>query len=107
MQPEPAVQHVLAGPDSEGWWAIYTKHQHEKVAAEILAAKGAEVFLPVYLATRRWKDRRVKLSVPLFPCYLASAGGVDSLSDGRDGWGGDPIRPESSPSARRPSWPGP
>lgn len=53
-----------------GWWAIYTRHQHEKSAAEILAAKGCEVFLPLYDVVRRWKDRNMKLSTPLFPGYL-------------------------------------
>lgn len=53
-----------------GWWAIYTLHQHEKTATEILEAKGCEVFLPLYEAIRRWKDRKVRLSFPLFPCYL-------------------------------------
>ena len=54
-----------------GWWcAVYTRHQHEKTAAQILSAKGLEVFLPLYNATRRWKDRTVHLSLPLFPCYL-------------------------------------
>ena len=52
------------------WCAIYTRHQHEKAIAQILAAKGLEVFLPLYNSTRRWKDRTVHLSLPLFPCYL-------------------------------------
>lgn len=54
----------------EGWWAIYTRHQHEKTAAEMLRAKGCDVFLPLYQVIRRWKDRKVNLSLPLFPCYL-------------------------------------
>jgi transcription antitermination factor NusG len=57
-------------PCETGWWAVYTRHQHEKTAAEIMAAKGCEVFLPLYSVIRRWKDRRMKLSLPLFPCYL-------------------------------------
>ncbi|HXX23504.1 MAG TPA: UpxY family transcription antiterminator [Terriglobia bacterium] len=52
------------------WYAIYTRHQHEKVISQILTAKGLEVFLPLYNSTRRWKDRTVHLSLPLFPCYL-------------------------------------
>src|SRR5208283_4548460 len=55
---------------SGAWSAIYTRHQHEKAIAQILSAKGLEVFLPLYNATRRWKDRTVHLSLPLFPCYL-------------------------------------
>ena len=55
---------------SGSWSAIYTRHQHEKAIAQILSAKGLEVFLPLYQATRRWKDRTMHLSLPLFPCYL-------------------------------------
>jgi len=52
------------------WRAIYTRHQHEKVIAQILTAKGLDVFLPLYNSTRRWKDRTVQLDLPLFPCYM-------------------------------------
>ena len=59
------------------WWALYTRHQHEKVVAEMLATKDFEVFLPLYESTRRWKDRRKVLSLPLFPCYVFVRGGLD------------------------------
>jgi transcription termination/antitermination protein NusG len=52
------------------WCAVYTRHQHEKSIGEMLEAKGFEVFLPLYESTRRWKDRRKVLSLPLFPCYV-------------------------------------
>jgi len=64
-------------PDASPWWAVYTRHQHEKVVAEMLTSKGFEVFLPLYESTRRWKDRRTVLSLPLFPCYLFVRGGID------------------------------
>jgi transcription antitermination factor NusG len=63
--------------DQEPWWALYTRHQHEKTVEEMLMAKGFEVFLPVYESTRRWKDRTKLLSLPLFPCYLFVRGGLD------------------------------
>ena len=63
--------------DDSAWWALYTRHQHEKVVADMLSAKGFEVFLPLYESTRRWKDRRKVLSLPLFPCYLFVRGGLD------------------------------
>lgn len=59
------------------WWAVYTRHQHEKAVAEILSTKGFEVFLPVYESVRRWKDRNKTLSLPLFPCYVFVRGGMD------------------------------
>jgi len=56
--------------EDQGWWAVYTKHQHEKVVAEIASQRKAEVFLPLYSSMRRWKTRNVKLSLPLFPGYV-------------------------------------
>jgi transcription antitermination factor NusG len=55
---------------SASWYAVYTKHQHEKSASDLLSRKGFEVFLPLYGAKRRWKDRSKIVSFPLFPCYL-------------------------------------
>jgi transcription antitermination factor NusG len=60
----------VAEHGSMGWWAVYTRHQHEKVVADMLAAKGVEVFLPLYESIRRWKDRSKVLALPLFPCYV-------------------------------------
>lgn len=73
-----AVDTFKSGiPDASHWWAVYTRHQHERVVADMLSAKGFEVFLPLYESTRRWKDRRMVLSLPLFPCYLFVRGGLD------------------------------
>jgi transcription antitermination factor NusG len=67
----PASQNIDARlREDSAWWAVYTRHQHEKVVAGMLSAKGFEVFLPLYESTRRWKDRSKVLSLPLFPCYL-------------------------------------
>jgi transcription antitermination factor NusG len=52
------------------WSAVYTRHQHERTVAEMLTAKGFEVFLPLYESVRRWKQRRKLLQMPLFPCYV-------------------------------------
>ena len=66
-----------SGPDESAWWALYTRHQHEKTVAEMLEAKGLEVFLPLYESIRRWKDRSKMLSLPLFPCYVFVRGAVN------------------------------
>lgn len=65
------------GIGDQHWWAIYTRHQHERVVADMLAAKGFEVFLPLYDSVRRWKDRQKVLSLPLFPCYVFIFGGAN------------------------------
>ncbi len=59
------------------WHAVYTRHQHEKVTARLLADRGFHVFLPLYAATHRWKDRVKKLSLPLFPSYVFLRGGLE------------------------------
>lgn len=59
------------------WWALYTRHQHEKVVADMLLAKNFDVFLPLYSAARRWKDRQKVLSLPLFPGYVFVKGGLE------------------------------
>ena len=66
---EPGSPQIVPGVGGP-WCAIYTRHQHEKIIAQSLSAKGLEVFLPLYNSTRRWKDRTVHLSLPLFPCYI-------------------------------------
>ena len=64
-------------PDSAPWFALYTRHQHEKVVAEMLAAKGFEAFLPLYDSMRLWKDRKKMISLPLFPCYVFVRGPLE------------------------------
>lgn len=59
------------------WHALYTRHQHEKTVADLLAKKGFEIFLPLYSATHRWKDRSKVLSLPLFPSYVFVRGGLE------------------------------
>jgi transcription antitermination factor NusG len=65
---------------AEPWWALYTRHQHERVVADVLSAKGFEVYLPLYESMRRWKDRNKLISLPLFPCYVFLRGGIERRS---------------------------
>src|SRR5205807_3215350 len=52
------------------WHVLHTQHQHEKNVARALTGKGFEVLLPLYTAVHRWKDRKKRVSLPLFPCYV-------------------------------------
>ncbi len=59
------------GPNSEPqWYAAYTCANHEKRVAEQLRERSVEHYLAVYEAVRRWKDRRMRLQLPLFPGYV-------------------------------------
>jgi transcription antitermination factor NusG len=63
------------------WYALHTRHQHEKSAATTLANRGFEVFLPLRSAEHQWKDRKKTVSLPLFPCYLFLRGGIERKLD--------------------------
>jgi transcription antitermination factor NusG len=52
------------------WYAVYTFANHEKRVKEQLERRLVESFLPLYDSVRRWKDRRVRLQLPLFPSYV-------------------------------------
>lgn len=43
---------------------------HEKRVASELCRREVEHLLPTYGSVRRWKDRRVKLELPLSPGYI-------------------------------------
>lgn len=70
------MDEVQAGSGTP-WCAVYTRHQHEKTVTDQLQSKGFEVFLPLYESTRRWKDRKKVISLPLFPCYVFLRGAME------------------------------
>jgi len=71
------LQDTDTRTEKGAWCAVYTRHQHEKTVSEVLESKGFEVFLPLYESTRRWKDRRKVLTLPLFPCYVFVRGAIE------------------------------
>lgn len=52
------------------WYAAYTCANHEKRVADQLRGRGVESYLPQYDSVRKWKDRKVRLQMPLFPGYV-------------------------------------
>jgi transcription antitermination factor NusG len=52
------------------WYAAYTSANHEKKVHEQLELRTVESFLPLYETVRRWRDRRMRLQLPLFPGYV-------------------------------------
>jgi transcription antitermination factor NusG len=67
---EAELPSAISGFDLPCWYAVYTSANHEKRVAEQMAQRSLEHFLPQYASVRRWKDRRVELSLPLFPGYV-------------------------------------
>jgi transcription antitermination factor NusG len=66
------TEGLVLPPDyfEERWYAAYTCANHEKRVREQLEQRSVESFLPLYETVRRWKDRRVRLEMPLFPSYV-------------------------------------
>ncbi len=52
------------------WYVLFVRSNQEKKVADGLRARDVEHFLPCYKSVRQWKDRRVKLEIPLFPGYV-------------------------------------
>lgn len=55
---------------AERWYALQTRARHEKVVAERLETRGVHTFLPTVTEVHRWSDRKKKVEVPIFSCYL-------------------------------------
>ncbi len=52
------------------WYALHTRARHERVVEQRLREHGMETFLPVVQEVHRWSDRKKKVEVPLFGCYV-------------------------------------
>jgi transcription antitermination factor NusG len=70
LYPVTDLSENIQSQTSSQWFAAYTKHQHEKVCADLLMRKSIEVYLPLYQSVRRWRDRKKTISLPLFPSYV-------------------------------------
>ncbi len=52
------------------WFAVYTRSRFEKKMLSELTERSIEVFLPMREILSRWKDRKKRIWVPLFPGYI-------------------------------------
>lgn len=68
----PSGMHTLVSANQSElrWYAAYSCANHEKSVARQLELRSIDSFLPLYERPSRWKDRTVKLQLPLFPGYL-------------------------------------
>jgi len=60
----------LASQDALRWYALHTKARHEKAIERRLRDQGMETFVPTTTQVHRWSDRKKKVEVPLFSCYV-------------------------------------
>jgi transcription antitermination factor NusG len=52
------------------WYALTVKPNHERAAAQALASKALETFVPLFRSRRCWSDRIKELEQPLFAGYV-------------------------------------
>jgi transcription termination/antitermination protein NusG len=52
------------------WYALYTRSRFEKKMLSELTDRSIEVFLPMREVLSRWKDRKKRIWIPLFPGYI-------------------------------------
>jgi transcription termination/antitermination protein NusG len=52
------------------WYALYTRSRFEKKMLSELTDRRIEVFLPMREILSRWKDRKKRIWMPLFPGYI-------------------------------------
>lgn len=72
-----AKMEIRSASGTQNWYALFTRHQHEKSVALALSNKCHEVYLPLYRSDRQWQDRAKQLWLPLFPCYVFIREGMD------------------------------
>jgi transcription antitermination factor NusG len=52
------------------WYALYTRSRFEKKMLTELTDRSIEVFLPMREILSRWKDRKKRVWMPMFPGYI-------------------------------------
>jgi transcription antitermination factor NusG len=64
----PSCEPVAEGQPA--WYALYTRSRFEKKLLTELSDRSIEVFLPMREVLSRWKDRKKRIWIPLFPGYI-------------------------------------
>jgi transcription antitermination factor NusG len=65
----PSAAPIIAA-ETANWYAVQTRARHEKIVAGRLREQGLDTFLPLVSEVHLWSDRRKKVDVPLFGCYV-------------------------------------
>jgi len=60
----------MASESQRSWYALQTRCRHEKIVAYRLQERGVDAFLPTLTEVHRWSDRKKRVELPLFSCYV-------------------------------------
>jgi transcriptional antiterminator NusG len=67
---ELAPPPIVTPAEQPAWYALYTRSRFEKKLMGELSERSVEVFLPMREILSRWKDRKKRIWLPLFPGYI-------------------------------------
>jgi transcriptional antiterminator RfaH len=72
MQPviSNSIQQGNISKETACWYAVYTRPHHEKNVCRQLLRQNIVAYLPLQTTIRQWSDRKKKVSIPLFSCYV-------------------------------------
>ncbi len=70
VTPEDALTSLEEATLEESWFALYVQVNHEREVTKRLEQKEINAFLPLFERWSKRRDRRKRVSVPLFPGYL-------------------------------------
>ncbi len=65
-----SASELTSEPSKIRWYAIHVRSNFERRATTELSGKGLETYLPAYEEVHQWKDRKKKVTIPLFPGYV-------------------------------------
>jgi transcription antitermination factor NusG len=63
-------QSFISPVNASRWYAVYTRPHHERKVCRNLEEIRIDAYLPLCTTLRQWSDRKKKVSVPLFSCYV-------------------------------------
>ncbi len=65
------VRPTPGNATDQNWYAVYTRHSHERTVRDAFASREIESYLPTYSVRRRRANRcTVELTLPVFPTYI-------------------------------------
>jgi transcription antitermination factor NusG len=67
---EPLGTDLMIKQEPANWYAVQTRARNEKAISERLQEQGLTTFLPLVTEIRKWSDRKKKVELPLFSCYV-------------------------------------
>ena len=66
----PIHQAIPAEGADPNWYALMTRARNERIVVTRLEEWGIECYLPLISEVHRWKDRKKRVELPLFSCYV-------------------------------------